>query len=37
LVDPGLALAIAVAAALLGWLGAWVSVARELRRFGNGR
>jgi cell division protein FtsX len=28
-------LAIALAAALLGWLGAWISVDRELRRFGR--
>ena len=33
--DPELALGIAVAAALLGWLGAWASVARELRHFGK--
>lgn len=34
-VDWELALAVAVAAALLGGLGAWVSVSRELRRFSS--
>jgi cell division transport system permease protein len=33
LVDWELSLAVALAATLLGWIGAWVSVSRELRRF----
>lgn len=36
-VDWELSLAVAVAAAILGWLGAWVSVSRELRHFAGGR
>jgi len=35
--DSGFTVGIALAAAGLGWFGAWLSVARELRRFGAGR
>ncbi len=33
--DPSTLLAVAACTALLGWVGAWVSVSRELRRFGG--
>jgi cell division protein FtsX len=33
--DSPTLLVVALGTALLGWIGAWISVSRELRRFGG--